>query len=316
MTPDSGRSPVASGVRSLLIGSAALAAIVVVSVATATLYRARPFADSSRRHSAGRTAASGPGLGLRAEVRGGNLQVTWNREVAPVRNATSGSLTFQDGETRKTLQLNQAAARAGAVFYAAQGTQVQVALTIFAPDHVASESISAAMPAAAMRSPLLPAADAGSEVLVPARDREESVANLRAEPEARASQATAAARTPGLPKPDRASRPVTRDHAVAAGNSTEPASSPEEPAATVTPSPELAAPGSGPGLAPGTVAIRVEVDESGRVVGAVLIPQKNVDPEFAEAALQMARDWRFEAPRAAANQHTIRVLQFRQSLNR
>ena len=161
MTPDSSQAPLASGVRSLLIGAGALCAIVVVSVVTATVFHAGP----SRRgaYSPARAAASGAGLGLRAEVRGGSLQVSWNHDAAPVRNATSGSLTFQDGESRKTLQLSQTSARAGTVFYAARGTQVQVALTIFAPDHVLSESISAAVPASAAKSDLAPAGETGSE---------------------------------------------------------------------------------------------------------------------------------------------------------
>jgi len=301
MTPDSSGSLLASGARSLLIGGAALSVIVAVSVASATLFRARPFPDSPRAHAnpAARGAASGSGLGLRAEVRGGSLKVTWSHDAGPVRNATSGALTFQDGETRKTLQLNQTTARAGTIFYAAQGTQVQVALTIYAPDHVASESISASIPAATLHSPVLPASEARSEILVPSGDHAGPAPSPEAEHQSRASQTTAAA----------------RDHRVAPESSTHPASPREEPAATATPVPELPAPGSSAGPAPGTVAIRVEVDETGRVVEAVMIPQKDLNPEFAEAALEMARDWHFEAP-LAGRQRTTRVLQFRQSMNR
>jgi hypothetical protein len=51
------------------------------------------------------------------------------------------------------------------------------------------------------------------------------------------------------------------------------------------------------------------------VVNAVLIPQRDVDPAFAEAALAMARDWRFEAS-SAGNQGAARILEFRQPANR
>jgi TonB family protein len=311
MTPDSSPSPLASGVRSLLIGSAALGAIVALSVAASTLLRVRLFPVGT--HPVASAAASRPGLGLRAEVRGGGLQVSWNREAAPVRNATSGSLTFQDGEVRKTLQLNQTTARAGTVFYSARGTQVQVALTIFAPDHVVSESISAAVPAAAAQPASPPASVTGSEVLVPSQDAKASVANSGAEDPTRASRTNAAARRLGRRKSDHTLPPV-RDPG-AAGSAAQPVSPREEPAAADTAVPETAVPDSRPGLTPATVAIRVEVDETGKVLEAVLIPQKDLDPAFAEAALEMARDWRFEAS-PLGEQRTTHVLEFRQAANR
>ena len=313
MTPDSSQAPLASGVRSLLIGAGALGAIVAVSLATATVFHAWPSRPGVRPPA--RAAASRAGLGLRAEVRGGSLQVSWNHDAAPVRNATSGSLTFQDGETRKTLQLSQTTARAGTVFSAARGTQVQVALTIFAPDHVVSESISAAVPAAAAKSDLPPAGEAGSEVLVPSHDREVSAASPEAKRPTQASQTGASAQHLGLREPDRASPPVSPEHGTSARNSAPPNDLDEEPAAAGTVVPEVAAPASRPKLPPGTVAVRVKVDETGKVVEAVLVPQKDVNPAFAEAALEMARDWRFEVS-PAGNQRATRVLEFRQSANR
>jgi TonB family protein len=102
---------------------------------------------------------------------------------------------------------------------------------------------------------------------------------------------------------------------MAAEDSPQPTGQRQDQVATASQVPELAVPAKGGDQAPGTVSIRVEVDETGSVVEAVLIPQTNVNPEFAEAALLMARDWRFEASRAGS-QHTTRVLQFRQSANR
>jgi TonB family protein len=312
MTPDSRQAPLASGVRSLLMGAGALGAIVAVSVATLTVFHSGPSRPGAHPPTG---AASRAGLGLRAEVRGGSLQVSWNHDAAPVRNATSGSLTFQDGETRKTLQLSQTTARAGTVFYAARGTQVQVALTIFAPDHVVSESISAAVPAAAAKSDLPPAGEAGTEVLAPSGDREVSVASPQAGRPTQGSQTGASAPLLGLREPDRESQPVSPEHGVAAGRSAPPTDLHEEPAAAGDLVPEVAAPGSVPKLSPGTVAVRVYVDEKGKVVEAVLVPQKDVNPAFAEAALETARDWRFDSS-PSGNQRTTRVLEFRQSANR
>jgi len=56
------------------------------------------------------------------------------------------------------------------------------------------------------------------------------------------------------------------------------------------PVPAVAAPGSRPNIPKGTVAIPVEVNETGRVVDAVMVPQQDGYPAFAEAALKMA-DW-------------------------
>ena len=290
MTPDSSRSPLASGVRSLLIGAGALCAIVAVSVAAASLFRIRPFPAAT--HSAERVAGSRAGLGLRAEVRPGSLQVSWDHEAKSVRNATSGSLTFQDGDTRKTLQLSQTTARAGKVFYAARSTQVQVALTIFAPDHVVSESISARVPFADKQSALSAAGDAEADVAVPSRDGEIAIASPEAERPSGAGQSSASAQHPVLRQTDRASRPASPNP----GNSIPPASRPEESA---TSSAEVEAPDSTAHVppagatsgdhTPATVAIRVQVDETGNVVNAVLVPQEDLDPAFAEAALAMAR---------------------------
>ena len=311
MTPDSSRSPLASGVRSLLIGAGALSAIVAVSLAAAALLRVRPFPAGARPSA--RAAASNSGLGLRAEVRGGSLQVRWNHDAAPVRNATSGSLTVQDGEVRRTLQLNQTTARAGSIFYAARGTQVQVALTIFGPEHVVSESISATVPAAAAQPALPPASEAGPEVLVPSGDSEIVAASPEAECPVRAGQSTSArhAAAGGTP---RASQSGFPNHGLSAGNSAPLISPREEHVATPSAS-DVAASDSAPTVLPGTVAIRVEVDGAGKVVNAVLVPQHDADPAFVEAALEMARDWRFEAS-PAGNQHTTRILEFRPPANR
>jgi TonB family protein len=304
MTPDSSRSPLASGVRSLLIGAGALCAIVAVSVAARSLFRIRPVPAAG--HSAGRVAGSRAGLGLRAEVREGSLQVSWDHEAASVRNATSGSLTFQDGETKKTLQLSQTAARAGKVFYAARGTQVQVALTIFAPDHVVSESISATVPSPDRQSALSAAGETEPDVPVPSRDGEIAIARPEAERPSTPSQSSASAQHPDMRKTDRASRPASPNH----GNPIPPASRREEPA-PASPA-EVEAPDFTSNVLPGTVAIRVQVDETGKVVNAVLVPQGDLDPAFAEAALVMARDWRFEASPAGPR---TRILEFRRPAN-
>lgn len=143
-----------------------MGALVGKSLAAAALFHAKPF--SAGTHSASSpVVASRSGLWLQAEVRGVSLQVSWDHAAAAIRNATSGSLTFHDGKTRKTLELSQTAARGGRVFYAARGIEVEVALTMFAPDHIMGESINAVVPAVAVEAALLPAHPPGSAAPLP-----------------------------------------------------------------------------------------------------------------------------------------------------
>lgn len=314
MTADSSTLPMASGVRSLLIGGAALSAVVALGVATTTLFRSWPFPVSAPGGAHSAIPAANPGLGLRAEIRGSNLQVTWNHEADSVRNATSGSLTFQDGESVGTLQLNQTAARAGSVFYAAKSQQIQVALTIIAPDHVVSESISATMPAAAGEPAASTYPEVSSEEPVSGRDREGSLRSPEAGRQTKAGPTSGIAKSARVSERDRASRSIPRNQRAAAGEPSQPASTQEKPAATGASVAQPPAPGSPRALEPVTISIRVAVDETGRVVEAALVTDNNLDPAFAEAALQMARGWQFEAQ--PGTQRTTRVLQFRQAANR
>ena len=305
MTPDSSRSPLASGVYSLLLGAAGLGAMVGVSLAAAALFHAKPFSGGADPASSP-VVASRSGLGLQAEVRGRSLQVSWDHAAAAVRNATSGSLTFHDGGTRKTLELSQTAARGGRVFYAARGTEVQVALTILAPDHIMSESINASVPAVAVEAALLPADQRGSAAPLPSRELRAAPSSPEANP-LRAGQTGAAAQHP-VPKTKRKRPPVAPERGPEAENSALARRRREE---TARPAPEEAAPGWA-SKTTDTVTIRVEVDRTGQVVDRVMVPQREVDPAFAERALGMARGWHFEAP-VADNQPTTRILEFRQA---
>jgi TonB family protein len=192
----------------------------------------------------------------------------------------------------------------------------KVALTIFAHDHVVSESISAAVPAAPDQSvsSQVGGTGTGPEVVIASQDRDVSFAR----PEAKGptpSKTGTSIRHLELPEPYHASPPV-RDHAIAGGSSVSPIDPREGPAPAVAPAPEVAAASdSAATISPGTLVIRVEVDGTGKVVNAVLIPQRDLDPAFAEAALAMARNWRFEAS-PDDNQPAIHILEFRQPANR
>jgi TonB family protein len=66
--------------------------------------------------------AFGAGLDFRAQERQGNLRLTWN--AAAARSATAGTLSVEDGDFQRTIQLNGEHLRQGNLTYAPQGSHV------------------------------------------------------------------------------------------------------------------------------------------------------------------------------------------------
>ena len=92
------------------------------------------------------TVSASSTLGFQAERQNGDLRLTWNRESAVIRNATSGELSILDtGGTRKIL-LEPAHIRTGTILYAPTADQIQMQLTIVSPQATASESIMVILP--------------------------------------------------------------------------------------------------------------------------------------------------------------------------
>jgi hypothetical protein len=99
MIAEAGRSPLASGVSSLLMGGPALGAVVAVSLAATVLFRVRLSPVDAPP--ANRAAVSGPGLGLRAERPGWQFL----SEPEPPRRAGSQcQVGFVDGSRRRSTQ--------------------------------------------------------------------------------------------------------------------------------------------------------------------------------------------------------------------
>jgi TonB family protein len=132
-----------------------LVAAAVASTATLTRARLRREEPSpSRVHSAAREPEAEFPVGLRAETQTGALKLTWDRESALVKNATSGVLTIRDGGSEQALELSAAMVRSGSIVYSPATEKVRSKLTVTGPDRAASESVVAVIPWSA---PALPA---------------------------------------------------------------------------------------------------------------------------------------------------------------
>ncbi len=84
-------------------------------------------------------------LGLQAERQNGDLKLTWNREAIAVRNATTGVLSIEDGQTHREIMLGPAQVRNGSILYAPTTDQIQLQLSIQGPDPI-SESVIVVLP--------------------------------------------------------------------------------------------------------------------------------------------------------------------------
>ncbi|HWB84184.1 MAG TPA: hypothetical protein VG675_08595 [Bryobacteraceae bacterium] len=153
---------------------AIVAAVVVVVGASGAAYRTRdawmPKVAALTQHSAAPRAAAPaplvpPTVTLRSNDTDGQLQIRWDRDSAPVRDAESATLEIVDGAAPTVVQLDQAHLQSGTFAYARQSGRVDVKLTIHERDGrqvqqttgFAGDMPKAAQPVAAAPPPPAPA---------------------------------------------------------------------------------------------------------------------------------------------------------------
>jgi hypothetical protein len=88
-----------------------------------------------------RTVSAPQTLALSALDMNGQLQIAWDREAAPVLQATNGSLEIVDGGKRLVLPFNAAGLRRGRVTYERSSGNVDVRLTVNPPGRSPVEEI-------------------------------------------------------------------------------------------------------------------------------------------------------------------------------
>jgi hypothetical protein len=250
-------------------------------------------------------ASDAPPLSLQVERRGGDLRVAWNRTSYAVRHAKDAVLLIHDGEAQEQeLRLDLDQLRTGSVLYTPVASAVQFRLEVTAEDGgKTSENVfalTAPKPAAAGGPPAVQSSARQPAAAPPIGNRSAEPAGANTSSLASRSAlgdpvrvvmidppSQAAPRSPLLPQPglgpagallqtgaNVAARPIRQSQP----------SLPPSVRAKVT--------------SPVEVQIKVEIDDSGRVVNAYPLASTGpVNPFLVGAARNAARLWMFEPAR-------------------
>ncbi len=270
-------------------------------------------------------------LDLRAERQNGDLKLTWNRQSPEILNSISGILSIEDGTAKRELTLDPGQVRWGSILYAPVSDQVQVQLRIFGLQGETSESVIVILPKNGApqvhtmahnpisAEPPPAAAPALKPFIPPAEPTALSPAPGAAIAEPPSLAAAPVRQVTGLlpiptPAPPPLPSPRERSAAAPAVSPTtvrQQAQSPSRPAAPQQPVytppsivrrvlPAFPATLRNIGMRPKIVAVKVSIDENGKVVKAEALPSKDWAPELLLVTVNAARLWRFNPARSGA----------------
>ena len=306
----------------LLAASLALAAVTGVTrfpQAFAHLINRRsPVAAASTQPSPPSMQPEQSSMGFEVTRQSGDLKVTWKRDSAVIRSATSGVLSIQDGNGIREFQLLAEQVKGGSILYSPVSDQVQVQLTVSTPAGTATESVIVINPRVgqpkvqAVRSnivtaapPQAPPPSDGASRSTPLKTFTPSVAQLPvpkagvlldAPPTLTPNSNPGVAETASLLNrgPLATLPPLVRRPSV------------QTPAAPVYYQPEAIQPAR-PSLSPSalyvlirtpkTVGITVSLDDHGKVVKASALPDTDAQQPLIDAALDAARASKFRPAR-------------------
>jgi hypothetical protein len=79
----------------------------------------------------GGAGAADYSLSLAVTNTGDNLSVRWNRQAAPVRAAQSGVLEIEDGNSGKSVNLDEAQLQNGSIIYKNSSDTVRFRLVVY-----------------------------------------------------------------------------------------------------------------------------------------------------------------------------------------
>jgi protein TonB len=286
----------------------------------------RDFAGFLNPGTTPQTAASAPlpAMGLQAERQNGDLRLTWNRNTPVISTATSGVLSIQDGTAHREIPLQPSQVQGGSILYSPVSDQVQMQLSVTGSAGSAVETVIVINPRVGtptvqtlsaqttpVRSPARPENETGSasrvqasRLFVPPAARPNvihaPVPAMEAPPTLQAGSATAptisplvaaripAPRPPALPSPP-AARPAT---------ATPPVAAPVYPPETIRQvMPKFPSALRMVVLKPKTIEVLVSIDETGKVIKAEAVPQKDLHQMLINSATDAARQWKFRPGR-------------------
>jgi TonB-like protein len=340
VAPPSAPVPAPTGPGRSVVGTGSRAALIVAAVVLAALASVRLLRDRLPQTPAPASAVSSlpSSVGLRAERQGSDLRLTWNREAAVVRAATSGLLSIRDGQFTRQIPLDPTQLRGGSILYAPTSDQLQLQLSVLDAVNTTTESVMVIIP------------KVGSPAVQVMRGQNGSGATQRRSPESRSALAdpvqfqlpkspapsagNQAVRSPSSPVIDEPPTLKPGDLTTKPGDLTTakvldaPLPAPRPPAskpATSIPEQQTTAPpavftanshayqppvainqvmpGVPPELKllvtkPKTVEVRITIDAGGKVVKAEPVPGQDLHKLLIDAALNAARRWQFRPARS------------------
>ncbi len=86
------------------------------------------------------------GFVFRAEHRGHEMYLTWDRDIPAIVSATSGRLSIRDGGAGQVIMLSRAQLQDGSFVYTRQSGDVRIDLDVFTPAGKISRTLRAAVP--------------------------------------------------------------------------------------------------------------------------------------------------------------------------
>jgi hypothetical protein len=304
----------------LLAASLALAAVTGVmrfpQAFAHLINRRSPVAAASTQPSPPSMQPEQSSMGFEVTRQSGDLKVTWKRDSAVIRSATSGVLSIQDGNGIREFQLLAEQVKGGSILYSPVSDQVQVQLTVSTPAGTATESVMVINPRVGqpkvqpVKSPQPPPSDNASR----SASLKTFTPSLAAFPAPKTSVVLDAPPTlapspnPGVAEPGSLLNrgplavlpPVVRRP---------PGQTPAGPTVSVAPiyyAPEAiqtARPNLSPSArfvlirTPKTVGISVSLDDRGKVVKASALPDTDAQQPLVDAALDAARESKFRPAR-------------------
>ena len=271
-----------------------------------------------------------PHIGLQARTQDRDLEVSWNRESPWITAATSGLISIEDGASKRQITLDSQQLRGERILYSPTSDQVLIQLTITTSGAVATESVRVLLLQSGKAKTTSPEVFQSSSTAVETRARPQSTQLTQAlkpftGPSIPMSNASPAVPLLNEPPPQDLHSDTPASRFISPGLSQTPAP-PQMPMGSALPStqsPEPAprlsiqeptpaattyyppipstkvAPRFPPDLKalvfkPVTVAVRVSIDKSGKVLKAEPLLEGNIHQLFITEAVHAARLWTFQ----------------------
>ena len=256
-------------------------------------------------------------MGLRARRQSGDLEVTWDRESPLIARATSGVISIEDGNSKRQILLDSTQVHYGSLLYSPASDQIQMELTVYSPAASNTESVLVILPKMgapqtyALTRPASPAPPpakeedrptiAATRPFTPPPPNQPTGTPRITLPSEVPAAAIPRANLPGIlpfvapaaPPPLTKQQPGQQQ---ASGAKPAPAAY-HLPEAISKALPKYPRHLQALISKPSVIEIRVQIDKSGNVTKAELIPQPGLNPFFSEPALEAARSWKFDPAR-------------------